>query len=283
MKKATITALALVIGAIMSAEAATLFSTNYGDFSAVTVCYNDVIESSGTDATALYYAPTISGNTLNFNPIFTAYSAGGGTDTTDGQLGFDICATSGNFIDKLVFKERGDYSLSSFSPTGNAMADVSASFFVEVLEVDGVQLLEPLNATTTMTFTPDANGTFVLSGFGINDGVWDGAMSIDIEALLADNGIDFIYGATLVHVELDNTLKAISQAGTDAFIAKKDFQGFSVTSIPEPGTATLLGGGSLFLISFRRKLSGLRPRNRTRTCGSYTRMIINHLMGKSVL
>jgi hypothetical protein len=108
-------------------------------------------------------------------------------------------------------------------------------------------------------------------------------MSIDIEALLTANNIGFDFGATKIHVELDNTLTALSQPGTEAFIAKKDFQGFSVTSIPEPGTATLLGGGSLFLISFRRKLSGLRYQRRTRTCGSYTRMIINHLLGKSVL
>ncbi len=249
--KASLAGLGIILYA--GAAHATMFTTNYGDFAATTVSYNQVTESSGTDANALYYAPTIAGDTLNFDPIFTAFASGaGGTDTTDGQLGFDINADPGNFINKLMFSERGDFSLSGFS--NDAYADVSASFFVEILEVDGVALAQPINASTSMTFDPNANGSFLLSvgGVPLYDGIWSGDMAIDIEALLVLNGIPFINGATKLHMELDNTLTALSQAGTSAYIAKKDFQGFSVTAIPEPATLGLVAIFSAGFLFTRR-------------------------------
>ncbi|MBT8045729.1 MAG: PEP-CTERM sorting domain-containing protein, partial [Pontiella sp.] len=185
--------------------------------------------------------------------IFSAFASGaGGTDTTDGQLGFDIHSDPGNFINKLMFSERGDFSLSGFS--NDAYADVSASFFVEILEVDGVALPQPLNASTAMTFNPNANGSFLLSAGGVPlyDGIWSGDMMIDIEDLLVQNGITFVNGATKIHMELDNTLTALSQAGTSAYIAKKDFQGFSVTAIPEPATLGLVSIFSAGLFFTRR-------------------------------
>lgn len=152
---------AVLLLVCMSAQASLLYTANYGDFTGATVSYNQVIESSGTDAKALYNEPGVTGDTLNFNPTFTAFASGAaGTDTTDGQLGFDIDAHAGSFIEKLMFSEAGDFSLSGFS--NDAYADVSASFFVEVLEVDGVAI-DPVNASTSMTFSPNANGSFLLS------------------------------------------------------------------------------------------------------------------------
>lgn len=239
----------------LQAHASVLFSTNYGNYSAVSVCYNDVSESSGTDANALYNAPSITGNTLNFNPDFTAFadgSEGNASDTTDGQLGFDICTLGGNFIDELVFSERGDYSFSSFGNT--ALVDVSASFIVEVLDVDGVELLTPVNGEVMMTFSPNDEGTFSFSGFGLTGLLgWTGSMSMNILDLLTTNDVPFINGATKIHVELDNQLQALAQSGTEAFIAKKDFQGFSVTSIPEPSSLVLIGLTASMIGFIRRR------------------------------
>ncbi len=220
-----------------------------------TVYYNNVIESSGTDSTPLYYTPTVSGDTLNFNPIFTAFadgSDGNASDTTDGQLGFDVCATGANVINELQFSERGDYSLLSFGQA--ALADVSAAFFIEVLEVDGAALASPVNDEAEMTFSSNVNGQFKLNSFGTSCGLWTGNVNFDMNALLTTSGVSFVNGATKIHVELDNTLQVLAQTDSEAFIAKKDFQVFSVTSnpnsIPEPATLSLvavLSGTVLFI------------------------------------
>ena len=247
----------LLASIAIDAGASTMFSTNYGDFSGTSVTYRDVNESSGTDAFALYGAPAVVGNTLNFSPDFTAYAAGaGGSDTTDGQLGFDVYADSGNFIDELSFSERGDFLLSGFS--GDAYASVSANFFITIYEVDGVELTQSLVLPgVEMTFTPNVAGEFLLSSVGgpSYGDVWAGDMTVDIKSLLSDNDIAFNNGATRLHLELNNTLVALSQDGTQAFIAKKGFHTFSVTVIPEPASVGLLGFTTLGLF-YRRRVKG---------------------------
>jgi hypothetical protein len=61
------------------------------------------------------------------------------------------------------------------------------------------------------------------------------------------NGQPFTLGVTKLSVDLDNALYAQSDAGTIAFIDKKDFGGLSVTvNVPEPATlcmAVMLGLG----------------------------------------
>ena len=143
--------------------------------------------------------------------------------------------------------------------------------------------IDEISTNFSMTFSPNADEKCTLlddSGIGV---IWTGDVNIDFESILAENNFGFVNGASLVNVALDNMLAVQTESGSLASIKKKSASGMTIEAIPEPGTATLLGGGSLFLISFRRKLSGLRHQRRTRTCGSYTRMIINHLLGKSVL
>lgn len=242
----------------VSAQASLLYSANYGDFIGDTVNYINVTESSETDANALYNAPSISSDTITFNPDFTSYSSGAaGSDTTDGKLSFVINSHSGNFINKLKFSEAGDVSLTGFS--NDAYADVSANFIVTVSAVDG-NPINPVTGTTSMTFSPSADGSFQLSnlgGPGYNSG-WTGSMEIDLDGLLTSFGVPFINGATQVDVKLDNTLTTLSQEGTEAFIAKKDFKGFSVTSevIPEPASAVMLIATTSGLVFVRRRFIG---------------------------
>jgi hypothetical protein len=240
----------------VSAQADILYSANYGDFVGDTVTYLEVTESSETDANALYNAPSISLDTITFNPDFTSFSEGaGGSDTTDGKLTFEIDAHSGSVVNELKFSEAGDVNLIGFS--GDAYADVSANFIVTVTEVDGIAI-NPVTGTTAMTFSPSADGSFLLSnlgGPGYNSG-WTGLMEINVDGLLTSENVPFVSGATKLTVTLDNTLSTLSQAGTEAFIAKKDFKGFSVTSvaIPEPASAVLLVGMTSGLMFVRRRL-----------------------------
>src|SRR3990172_6972076 len=67
---------------------------NYGDFVGNTVTYRMVTEESGSDTVppCMYCAPTVGGDTLNFNPVGYDPSSSNGSvaDITDGQLLFLI-------------------------------------------------------------------------------------------------------------------------------------------------------------------------------------------------
>ena len=97
------------------------------------------------------------------------------------------------------------------------------------------------------------------------------ATTIPIEAILIANGfaitpglVDPDSGATRISVDLDNTLTAVSQAGTSAQMNKTDF-GVQVTranvptepggdvEVPEPASASLAALGLTALLLRRRR------------------------------
>jgi hypothetical protein len=228
-------------------------SINYGDFVGSTVTYLNVTEASpSNDPLPLFGAPTIAGNTLDFNPVgFSASASGGSFDLTDGQLDLTIRANPGNAIPTIQFSEAGDFALGGVGTAGT-FVDVSATFFIDIVKVDGVGI-NPLVTTASMNFSPVASGTFDLvnhPGFGQ---LWAGAFTFDVNAFLTANNISYISGATEIKVTLDNTLAAFSEAGTVALIAKKDFKGLGITvpEVPEPTILTLVlcGGAAMWVRS----------------------------------
>lgn len=225
---------------------------NYGDFVGSTVTYTQVTEDSPTDPLPLFGAPTILGNVLDFNPLsFASSSSGGGADLTDGQLLFGVMAQAGNFIDKIMLSEAGDYSLFGVGTAATA-ASVALSGQIEVLEIDGVAVGgPPINFAFNGTFAP-SGGTYDLvndPGIGVN---WSGGVTIDVTQHLTDNSIPFTVGATKVQINLDNILATSSEASTTALIQKKDFDGFSITVVPEPASVGLVALGLLALALRRR-------------------------------
>jgi hypothetical protein len=228
--------------------------TNYGSFVGSTVIYADVTESSGTDPGQQFFKdPQIFGNTLDFNPTFTANSSGGGAVIHDAQLNFDLLAKPGFGVQGLSFSERGDFTMAGGGTSGT-MVDVSATFFIDIVEVDNV-LIDPLNLNLNMIFSPNNSGTFTLTGAGgppLASGVWSGSILVNFNNALNAANIAYGLGATRVQVALDNTLTAISETGTQAFIAKKDAKGLSITVVPEPSALALLGLGCLAFL-LRRK------------------------------
>ncbi len=233
-----------------STNAATII---YGDFSGASVDYLGVQESSVTDPVPLFGAPTVVGNVIDFNPVgFAATATGGGIDLTDGQLDMSIRAKPTYAVDRVVFSEAGDFSLIGIG-TANTYVQVTANFFVDIMQVDGVNLGSPVSFTTQMQFVPVTSGIFTLPANPGAGQLWNGSITLDLAQALDDAGVSYTLGATLVKVNLDNQLVALSESGTYSYIAKKDFKGFSVTTftVPEPSSFALLLLGGLGLF-FRR-------------------------------
>lgn len=250
MKNFAIGAMVLVCGA-GSALAAVVPYPNAGG---ATVDFTGIVESTTrngsagpSDPGALFGAPTVVGDSLRFNPLnFQSSSANGAFDITDGQLVFTVASRPGNFISDLNFSERGDYTLAGL---GNAAtnATVSAAIFIRIEEINGVSV-NAINLNGNMVFTP-SGGSFELPGEAGTAVIWQGAAAFDIDAYLAGLGISG--RATKATVTLDNTLVTFSQSGTISFIKKKQAEGVTVTVLPTPGTAVLLGLSGL--IAARRK------------------------------
>jgi len=202
----------------------------------------------GDDA-PLYGSPMVSVNSLVFFPrAFRAISIGdSGPDLTDGRLSMMISSTAGEPIGGIRVWERGDYSLAGVG-TAVTQVSVGAQFFVEILEVNG-QPINPIGFNQAMVFSPKPDGTFTLPADSGLAKLWSGEIVLDVAAALADAGIQG--GATLVSLSLDNTLFALSEPSSVAFIAKKVF-GVEVL-IPEPSTLTLFIVGCFMLLTYRRR------------------------------
>jgi hypothetical protein len=236
-------ALTFTLAAVGVAQAAPIV---HGNRIGTTVDYIGIQEESGTDpiqgsapGPGLFGAPTIGGDTLDFNPqnFVAATTAAGGSDQTDSNLQFMIVAHPGKSIQSIFFTESGDTGLSGF--TGDAATEVDAFFNVEIAEVNGVPVSFNV-PQQQMIFAPNG-GAYQLSVVGgpiFNSG-WNGSILVDLGPTIALNGITG--RVTKVNVSIDNRLTAASSAGASAFIQKKDADGLIITTnvVPEPASAAI--------------------------------------------
>jgi hypothetical protein len=228
---------------------------NYGSFMGNTVTYVDVTEDSNSgDTPPLFGAPTVSGDSLDFDPVgFDANATGpGGVDITDGNLTFMVVAKPGKLIDNIQLSEAGDTTLAGFG-TDATFTSVTGTGVLNINEVNGVGIAT-ISEPISLTFSP-SGGTFGLltdgGGGPLFHTFWSGSWSKDITQVLTDHGISG--GATKISINIDNTLTALSQSGTFSLIAKKEFGGLSITvNIPEPATWTLMALGMLAVVAARR-------------------------------
>jgi hypothetical protein len=259
---------------------------NYGSHMGTHVTYANVTEDSGDDEPLpLFGAPTVTGDSIDFNPVgFDAASSDGGSDITDSNLVFMVLAKSGSKISKLTFSEAGDTTLAG-NVTPGSMNTATAVFATGVLDIHEVDLtpdgvnnpvgINHISVPFQLTFNP-SGGTYFLGTDGGGGPVfhtpWTGSATLDIDAILVANGymlppglVDPEGGATKISIDLDNTLVAVSQDGTSAVIAKKDFGGITIRTntrqepggdpeVPEPTAFVLVGLGLVGLLSPRRRL-----------------------------
>jgi hypothetical protein len=220
-------------------------SINYGDKPADDVTYKSVTETalSVGDSEPLFGDPITSGNTLLFNNMdfVSSVSGASGNDTTIGQLTTTITADTNIGITGLEFSEVGSVTISGLS--NDAFASVAATYVFTVLEVDG-QAIDPIVTSVNMVFTP-SDGDYQLSVDGIlSSQIWQGSLAVDVDAILLGQDVDG--AATKVSLVLTNTLTTVSEAGTSAFIGKKQIGGVTVTTIvPSPAALALLAVGGL--------------------------------------
>ena len=232
---------------------------NYGDFEGTTVWYRKVTEDANSvgDEPPLFGEPTVSGDTLDFDPVgFSASAAGaGGNDVTDGNLIFDVEAKPGTAIPTLRIHEAGDTTLAGFGSNAT-FTSVVTHLFVEIYEVDGVGI-DNINLQGDINFSP-SGGDFGLgtdgSGGPTFSTSWYGQITFSLGQALTDAGISYERGATKVSVNLDNVLVALSEDGTTSVIAKKDFEGLKI-EIPEPTTVAMALCGLIGLALAHRRRS----------------------------
>jgi hypothetical protein len=232
---------AIAVAANPVARAATI---NYGNFGPIPpgVSFLQVTESSGTDPVPLYGPPTPFGIGLDFDPAaFVATANGGAADITDGQLNFAVATPPNVGINNISLFEGGDYTLvGSGTPATQVLA--GAIITATVTEINGLPVV-PFNL-------PSSNASV---GFNLvaNPGVvqpWSLGTGININ--LPQGQL-----ATKIEIAIDNSLIALSQPGSVAFIAKKDFRIDIMPRVPEPATIALLGMGSVISLVRRRSRS----------------------------
>lgn len=252
-----------ILGLIALVPATSTFAAaiNYGNHVGTHVTYVDVTEASN-DPLPLFGPPTVTGNSIDFNPIgFAATSANGGSDLTEGNLSFMVVAKPGSGVEGIALAEAGDTTLAGNVALGSmgTSSAVFASGVLDIHEVDNAPI-NHISVPFSLTFSP-SGGTFFLGTDGgggpFFNTQWTGSVSIPVSAILLANGFNAGQLATKVSVNLDNTLAAVSETGTTAAIAKKDFGGLTVRAdiIPEPASLAV-ASVAMAALSLRKRRHG---------------------------
>jgi hypothetical protein len=253
--------LGVALVAALASRPAAGAQINYGSHMGTHVTYVNVTEDSGSDEPLpLFGAPTVTGDSIDFNPVGFDAAAGpaGTSDITDSNLVFMVTAKTGSRIDSMTLNEIGAATLAGNVAPGSmgTAAAVFASGALDIHEVDFTGI-NHISVPFSLTFSP-SGGTFFLGTDGgggpIFNTVWTGSATLPIHDILIANGYGSLQGATKISIDLDNTLVAVSQLGTTATISKKDVGGVGIDivirqvgDIPEPAglslaLTALLGG-----------------------------------------
>lgn len=245
----------LVTGLWSALASATLLAAplNHGNFFGATVDYLNVTETSNfpLNVEPKFGAPTITGDSLDFDPQgFSVTSIGGVPAFMDVQLNFTIMSHINRAITNIRVDELGDFSLLGIGTANTAISYALSLASIKVFEIDHVPLASPL----TLPSLSVSGSENLISSPGSGQS-WSLSADYDVAQSLLNSGIPFNFGATKIEIALDNTLAALSESQSIAFVAKKDVGGVSISveTIPEPSSLMMLAGFCLAGSAFRRQ------------------------------
>jgi len=201
-------------------------------------------------------SPTAVGNSLILDPQTFLSQASDGSHAVDSELSTIVMVDPSGSIDDILITEFGDYSLGGL-PGSLATAQVGASFFWKILEIDGSPVNLP-QQTQALEVTTGAGPNGGIYARPADDGIttpWEGSANIDVDGFLSDN---FLVGnATKVSLILDNTLLTAADQYSSAVIKKKgvgiEVTGDDIIIVPEPTSLVLLSLCGLAMLGRRRK------------------------------
>lgn len=237
---------------------------NYGDFNDYgnggVVEYQDVTESSSTDAVPLFGPPEVNVNQLDFDPLaFGSSASNGDLDITDAQLNLMFQSLQGTGLKRLKIDEGGDYSIFG----GGASTSVNAGIYADVMVTQITELISGtvINLAPQDQFHVIGSTSAMYTVAGLSS-PWSLGLQLEFGPGLTSNGyasdgVTTDYVVSAGEFVLNNTLVADSEQGTLAFIAKKDFKITPEGSldpdlvVPEP-TAAVLAGLALVGLARRR-------------------------------
>jgi len=235
----SVTAFALALLVFSGATGAAALTT-HPDQAGTSYFFENLVEDTTTagDPTPIFGAPTVAGDNLIWTPpSFASNATGGSSDQTNGTFAFDIVSKNKNSIaiKNVILTELGDYSLTG---VGTAATDATAlaGIFIVITEYNlGGNLVSTALALSD-TDAVNFNTPFQAGG-------WNLGLSVDVQGYL-----DLFFGgdayATMVEVVWNNDLATNSELGTTSQIQKKvGIPAITVSVIPEPGTAILMGLG----------------------------------------
>ena len=224
-----------------------------GSFVGDDITYTDVAE-----ATPRFGTPTVSGNSLDFNPVgFSAGSSNGGTDSAIGNLAFgiEVNKKSSSRIGSISLSEIGTTTLAGNVPPGS-MATAAAVFTSGVLDIHEVDFkgINHISVPFSMTFNP-SGGTYFLGTDGgggpLFNTPFSGSATLPVDAILIANGLT--PSATKVSIDLSNELHTVSEPLTSAFMSKLDFSVQTTVHTPEPTALSGLALAALALLQRRQR------------------------------
>ena len=217
-----------------------------------TVSFAEIWEESVTDPSlALFGAPTITGDRLDFEASgFAASSSGGVPVQRMAALAMVVESLATEVIHNLEVRASGSYSLAG--GPGFAQAAVGTALIGEIVEIDrvGVSPSLDLSFAVNLTFS-GLNGSYTLGPSPESGVAWSGFKRIDLDELLASKGQSGHATRVLFSVA-NNTVIALSGAGTQASI---EAQAFSVAAnVPEPSFLLVAAGLAYACVLLRPRL-----------------------------
>ena len=239
-----IATLALSSAILFGSTGSNAASINYGTFNipSAGIMFQNVTESSGTDAVPMYGPPDPFVVGLDFDPAnFVSTSSAGAADITDGQLNFTIMglanANGAVGVTSVNLSEAGDYTLAGAGGPATAVS-AGAIMRATVTQINGLAIapinLIPVNAS----FSDSLPGAVVVAP-------WSLGLTLNVASQLISLGFGPNDLATKVEISINNALVSSSETSSVSFIAKKDFR-IQLTPetvgdpfIPEPSTLVL--------------------------------------------